>query len=186
MRAATLGLIASIVVSLSAQTMTVSVGRDALEVRAPGFRFIEGEAAAQLRDGRSLRFDLELTVLAGPGGAALAATRADFNVSYDLWEERFAVVRLGFPSLSISHLTAAQAEAWCLERLAVPLASLARLERRAPFWVHLRYRARDPNRTDAGAGAPISLLGLIERLSRRPPAGEFEGSVESGPFQLSG
>ena len=57
----------------------------------PGFSFIKGEPLARLKDGRSVRVDLELEVLPRPGAAAAAQRRQTFVLSYDLWEERFAV-----------------------------------------------------------------------------------------------
>ena len=44
------------------------------------------------------------------------------------------------PSRSVSHLTARDAEAWCLDSLTVPLSALGRLGRDAPFWIRLEYR----------------------------------------------
>ncbi len=44
-------------------------------------------------------------VLAAPGKSAAATTRRMFALSYDLWEERFAVTTVDARSLSASHLT---------------------------------------------------------------------------------
>ena len=46
-------------------------------------------------------------------------------------------------SQSVSHLTLAAAEAWCLEQLAIPLSALGALGRDLPFWVRLEYRILD-------------------------------------------
>ena len=52
---------------LASQSMTVTTAGGVVRVRAPGFRFIDGEPLARLKDGLSVRVDLELSVLARPG-----------------------------------------------------------------------------------------------------------------------
>jgi hypothetical protein len=76
------------------QSATVSTVGANLHVRAPGFGFIKGEPLVRLKDGRSVRVDLELAVLAKPSAAAAAQSRQTFVLSYDLWEERFAVTQM--------------------------------------------------------------------------------------------
>ena len=151
---------------LGSQSVTVTTTGGEVRVQAPGFRFIKGEPLARLKDGRSVRVDLELRVLAGPGATAAAAqSRQTFVLSYDLWEERFAVTLAGTGSRSVSHLTAAAAEAWCLEQLTVPVSALGSL-RSQPFWIRLESRVLDgesAGREDEG----LTLRGLIDALSRR-------------------
>ena len=108
--------------------MTVTTTGGEVHVQAPGFRFIYGEPLARLKDGLTVRVDLEIGVLAGPGAAAAAAqSRQTFVLSYDLWEERFAVTVSAHRSRSVSHLTAAAAEAWCIQQLTVPVSGLGSL-----------------------------------------------------------
>src|SRR5688572_21051930 len=149
-----------------AQSVTVERAGDAVTVRAPGFGFIKGEPLARLRDGRSLRVDLELDVLPGPGGAAAAQGRQTYLLSYDLWEQRFAVTLATSPPRSIAYLTSAAAEAWCFEQLTVPVSALGRLARE-PFWIRLGYRVPEADSTAVANGADFSLRGLVDALSRR-------------------
>ena len=128
-----------LVASLAAQSMDVSTTGGMLRVRS-GFEFIEGAVMDQLRDGRSVRLDFELTVFDGPGGAAVAAARQSFNLSFDLWEERIAVTRVGKPPRSVSHLRPRDAEAWCLESLTIARTELSRLTRDTPFWIRLAFQ----------------------------------------------
>ena len=180
-------LIASSPVHPDGQSVTVRVGGDALHVQAPmsSFGFIEGSALKRLQDGRALRVDFELTVLAEPGARAVTERRQSFNLSYDLWEERFAVSLIGGPSRSISHLTSTAAEAWCLEQLTVPVAALGRLGRDAPFWIRLAYRVQDPDPApDSEDRARFTLRSLIDVLSQRGQDAEPANSVQAGPFRL--
>ena len=168
-----------------AQSVTVARTGSAIRVRAPEFSFIKGEPLARLKDGRSVRVDLELDVLPGPGGQAIAHGRQAYLLSYDLWEERFAVTQAGPPSRSNAYLTAAAAEAWCLEQLTVPVSELGRHGRDLPFWIRLGYRvlAVDTPVQDNGA-ADFSLRGLVEALSRRRRSEPLTHSIEAGPFRL--
>ena len=181
-------LIASSTVQPSGQSVTVHVVGDALHVRAPGssFGFIEGAALEHLRDGRALRVDLELAVLRELGAEAVTERRQSFNLSYDLWEERFAVSLIGGPRRSISHLTARDAEAWCLEQLTVPVAALGRLGRDAPLWIRLAYRVQDLEPAADPDGARFTLRSLIDLLSRRGQDDAVGDSIEAGPFRLPG
>ena len=129
--------------SLRAQTLTVRAVSDALHVRASGLGFITGPVLARLQDGRSVRVDFELTVLEKPNGATITTAQQSFNLSFDLWEQRFAVTRIGPMPRSISHLTARAAEAWCLDNVTVPLTALGRIGRDTPFWVRVDYRVQD-------------------------------------------
>jgi hypothetical protein len=168
-----------------AQSVTVARAGNAVTVRAPGFDFIKGDPLVRLKDGRSVRLDLELDVLPGPGGAAAAQGRQTYVLSYDLWEERFAVTLVGPPSRSIAYQTSAGAETWCLEQLTVPVNALGRLGRDLPFWVRLGYRviAADNPPTADGSG-DFTLRGLIDALSRRRKADALTHSIEAGPFRL--
>jgi hypothetical protein len=168
-----------------AQSVHVARIGEGIAVRAPEFDFITGEPLTRLKHGRSVRVDLELDVLPGPGGAAAAQGRQTYVLSYDLWEERFAVTQVGTPPRSSAYLTSAGAEDWCLERLTVPVSALGRLGRELPFWIRLGYRVLD---ADGGHGAEdggeFTLRGLVDALSRRRRNAPLTHSIEAGPFRL--
>lgn len=178
-------LMAISTVELLAQSMTVHRAGDALAVRAPTFTFIKGEPLVRLKDGRALRADLELSVLPGPGGVAAAQARQVFILSYDLWEERFAVTQVGIPTRSIAHRTAGEVEGWCLEQLTVPIASLGSAANDRPFWIRLASRVLDGDSASGGGDAEgFTLRALIDALSRRRKDNVWTHTVEAGPFRL--
>jgi len=127
----------------SAQTLTVDTAGDSLRIRAPGFSFLNGDPLARLKDGRSVRVELAAMVLPAPGKSVVAATRRIVALSYDLWEERFAVTTVEKRAQSASHLALAAAEAWCVDQVAIPLNALGAFGRDLPFWVRLEYRVLD-------------------------------------------
>ena len=167
-----------------AQSVSLVRNGNAIGFRAPGLDFIRGEPLARLKDGQSVRVDLEVDVLPGPGGTAAARGRQEYTVSYDLWEERFAVRQAGSPPRSVAYLTAAAAEDWCLEHLTLPLDALGKLGRDLPFWVRLGYRVLDPDSARQDAGTDFTLRGLIDALSRRRKNMPLAQSIEAGPFRV--
>ena len=171
--------------ALVAQSFDVRVVADTLQLRGSGLGLIEGRVADHLRDGRSVRADFELTLLEKPRGSAIAHGQYGFIVSYDLWEQRFAVTRVGAPPRSISHLTARNAEGWCLESMTLPLATLGRFAHDVPFWIRVDYRVLDrapaPNPEEDSA---FGLRTLIDALSRRRQDEPPGRSLEAGPFRV--
>lgn len=167
-----------------AQALTVSTSGGALRVRAPDLRVIAGPVLERLKEGRTVRLGFELGVMSRPRGTVLASQRQGFTLSLDLWEERMAVTRLGPEPLSVSRLRPADAEAWCLDHLTVPLVDLGALGRQAPFWIRLSYvvESDEPPGRDGGG---LTLKGLIDRLSRRRQDGIAGRTIEAGPFRLS-
>jgi hypothetical protein len=178
-------------VDCSAQVLSVDTAGDALKVHVTGFSFLKGDPLTRLKDGRSVRIELAAMVLPGPGQPPKATTRRIFALSYDLWEERFAVTTVGTRSQSVSHLAQAAAEAWCLDQLAIPLSALGALGRDVPFWVRLEYHILDAEVTSDSADAGYSLQTLIDLFSRRrktssTSAGPGETAppvLEAGPFR---
>jgi len=168
-----------------AQALTISTANGELHIKAPAFSFIEGPVMDRLKDGRTVQLAFELAVLARPRGATIAQERQAFNLSLDLWEGRLAVTRLSKPPRSVSHLRPADAEAWCIENLTVPLGSLSQLSKDAPFWLKLSYRVEPDRSKEAGDDSGFTLQGLIDRLSRRGQENIAGRSLEAGPFRLS-
>jgi hypothetical protein len=168
---------------LSSQSLSVTTVRGVVHVRAPGLRFLEGEPLARLKDGQSVRVDFVLSAHAKPGAAATVQRRQTLVLSYDLWEERFAVTSPDAPSRSVSHLTSAAAEAWCVEQLAFPVTALGPLGHNQPFWVRLEYRVRTGVTAEQDDGG-LTLQGLIDVLSRRRKTGDVSHAIEAGPFRV--
>ena len=176
-------MLSSLDARLGSQSMTVTTTGGEVRVQAPGFHFISGQPLARLKDGLTLRVELEIRVLAGPGAAAAAAqSRQTFVLSYDLWEERFAATVSGTGSRSVSHLTAAAAEAWCIQQLAVPVGGLGSL-RTQPFWIRLESRILN-GKSDGREDEGLTLRGIIDTLSRRQASEKTSHSTEAGPFRV--
>jgi hypothetical protein len=178
-------LVAAGAAELSTQAVTMKTAAGSVQVQAPGFAFIEGPVAARLRDGRSVRLEVELVVLDQPRGNTVTQVRQTFALSFDLWEERFAATRVGAPPRSTSHRNVKNAEAWCLEQVTVPVTAFSRLGRSMPFWIRLSYRVLEMTpEVETNPDERLTLATLIDRLSRRGEEDRMGRSVEAGPFRL--
>jgi hypothetical protein len=171
----------------SAQSLTIDTTRESLKIRTHGFSFLKGHPLARLKDGQSVRVELTVMVLPAPGQPEAATIRRIFSVSYDLWEERFAVTTVDKRSQSITHLAQPAAEAWCIEQLNIPLTALGTLGRDRPFWIRLEYRILDADGTPEHGQWEYTIQALIDILSRRRSSSRTESApqaIEAGPFKL--
>jgi hypothetical protein len=156
---------------------------DNLHVAAPNLHFLTGQPLNRLKNGASVVFLSQLTLFLNGHTTEFRRVADRLVLSYDLWEEKFSVTRLGVPRASRSHLTAQQAEAWCLDSLFMPALGLA-----PDRLFHLRFdlRTADARELKSVVGEPgISITGLIEIFSRKPGPEEPHWSLEAGPLRLS-
>lgn len=175
---------AAVFVHLSAQPVPLSVERrgDLLRVSAPQLHFVSGTPLARLRDGRPVTYALTLSLEVQRGAPHRARITRQVVVSYDLWEERFAVTQVGAPGAAASHLTAAAAEAWCLDLLALPVPpSLG--DRTLVLKLECSVRDGDDRRADTATAA--TLTGLIDLLSRKSRAAPPRWEALSLPLRLA-
>ena len=171
---------------LHAQSLTARAVGDMLHLRASGLGLIEARVADHLRDGRAVRVDFAVAVLEKTGGRLIAQATQSFNLSFDIWEQRYAVTKLGATPRSVSHLTARDAESWCVDNVTVPLSAMGRIGRDMPFWVRLEYRVPDPMPVaNADDDSTFTLGRLINVLSRRRQDQDAARAIEGGPFRLN-
>src|SRR5688572_9001977 len=126
--------------NLLAQNLKVRLEADRLRISGPQLRLLTGRPLERLRNGSSVTYVLELTVRTEKAGRVLSRVRERFSLSYDLWEERFSVTRQATPTRSASNLSAAAAQAWCLDNLSL---AAAHLPGDRAFWVELEYQTEE-------------------------------------------
>jgi hypothetical protein len=175
-------VVVSLVTVLWAQSASARIDRDQLRIAVPRLHFLIGEALSRLHDGATVRYELELIAKTDRNGRTLARTMEQFAVSYDLWEEKFAVTKLGSPPRSISHLSASAAEAWCIDNISIPTSAISPNQQ---FWIQLDYRAGSSAASaDPSDNSGFTLTGLIDIFSRRTRSEQVHGSEEIGPLRL--
>jgi hypothetical protein len=99
-----------------------------------------------------------------------------------VWEEKFRVVRLRDFHKSPAGLTAAAAEAWCLENLFVPASGMPADKE---LWARLDIRAAEPKDNVSSTDSGISIPALIQLLSRPPRPQQDHWMLESASFRLA-
>jgi hypothetical protein len=171
------------VLIIAGQSLSARIDRDQLRVLAPRFRFLVGEPLTRLRNGATVNYEFQLVLRIDRNSRPVARAQQRFAVSYDLWEEKFAVTRLNPAPRSVSHLSAAAAEAWCVDNVSVPLAALAPEQ---AFWLRLDFRTEDPNDSiNQPESTGTTLSALIDIFSRRSRSEQLRGSDEVGPLRLA-
>ncbi len=156
---------------------------DFLEVAAPELHFLTGQQLERLRNGASVPFDFQLTLSTGPNAPQLYRSLERFVVSYDLWEERFSVVRLRNHQRSAPHLTATAAENWCVGNMAIPANSVP-IDKQ--LWLKLEIRSAESKQVAAVPDeGGVSLTTLVEIFSRPTRNPQDHWVRESSPFRLS-
>jgi hypothetical protein len=168
---------------LPAESLEPRLSNGQIHISAPKFHFVAGKALERLHNGSPVPFALQLALSTDRWATIAQRDIERFVVSYDLWEEKFSISKLGSPRKSVSHLSIQTAEAWCVEQMAVAPASAAG---DPVFWLRLEVRAENPGEdaplmTDEG----VSLSRLVELFSRRARTDQSRWLVEAGPFRLS-
>ncbi|MGP0070438.1 MAG: hypothetical protein ACLPWF_00690 [Bryobacteraceae bacterium] len=152
-----------------------------IHVTAPTLHFLTGKSLSQLKDGVAVPFDFQLVIASGSKDNVVARSLERFTVSYDVWEERFSVVRMRDLQRSNLRLSLSGAESWCLDHIVIPAGALPAGQQ---LWARLEVRSvesKEPRATDTG----INLSTLIEIFSRPTRPQQDRWSVESAPFQLT-
>jgi hypothetical protein len=156
------------------------IGGD-IRVTAPSVHFLTGKSLSRLHDGAAVPFDFQLIISSGSKDNVVARALERFTVSYDVWEEKFSVVRVRDFRRSGMRLSAASAEAWCLDNIVINASGLPAGQQ---LWARLEIRSAE-TKEPLAANSGINLATLIEIFSRPSRPEQDRWSVESAPFQLA-
>jgi hypothetical protein len=154
-----------------------------IRVSAPQLRFVSGSALERLQNGALVPFAIQLALSTDRWATVTHRDIERFVFSYDLWEEKFSIAKLGSPRKSVSRLSARAAESWCIQEMTLPQEGLAPQQ---PFWLRLEARAENPAEdTHVMTEDGVSLTRLVEIFSRRSRGGDNRWSIDAGPFRLA-
>ncbi len=167
--------------------MLARLDGDYLHIALPHLDFLQGKALQRLKDGASVAFIGQVTVTTSPHSLSpVARSVARFALSFDIWEERFAITKIGQgfeAQRTVSHKSAQAAEAWCLDNIAVDRSLLPADK---DFWVQIDLRAEDPRDQAGVIGDPgINLTRLVEIFSRPARSEQSRWLASSGPYRLN-
>ncbi len=134
-----------------------------IHITAPSLHFLTGKSLSRLHDGAAVPFDFQLIISSGSKDNVVARSVERFTVSYDVWEEKFSVVRVRDFRRSGMRLSASSAESWCLDNIVIPAAGLPAGQQ---LWARLEIRSAESKEPLAETSG-INLATLIEHL--QPP-----------------
>jgi hypothetical protein len=166
-----------------AQSPSLIVERrgDYLYVAAPQTHFLEGRALEKLHNGSTITYVITLTAASKHGRTPAFSLKGRFVVSFDLWEEKYSVVQAG-EDRTVSRLTAAGAEAWCLENMPIPLRAVPAQQ---PFMVRLECLVDESDDDNGKNGSRLTLAGIIDIFSRKGAEKPLRWEAAAGPLRLS-
>lgn len=176
-----------IAMAMAAEELILRARGPRLEFTAPRLHYLTGRPLARLHNAEPVAFDIQVTLAAGTRLNVIKQSAARFVISYDLWEEKFKVTKTLPARKTASHLTANEAEAWCVQEMT--MTDLVGVASNQPLWARMEIRAEDEherrlfgrdNITDEG----ISLTSLVEKFSRLPQATQLRWMLEAGPVTL--
>jgi hypothetical protein len=165
------------------EPFAITFDGDNLHVSAPTLHFLSGKPLARLKDGATVVFLSQLTLFSDAYVTPLRRSPVDrFVISYDIWaDDKFSVAMPG--ARTAGNLSAAAAETWCQENLAINAAGLASDR---PFWLQLEMRTADQRDLASIVSGPgISLGNLILLLGRKPVADDPQWKRQAGPLRLA-
>jgi len=165
-----------------AQSLKPYVEGDQLHLRSSNVHILSSEAIKQLRNGATMTYALRVSILGTRKGNIVAAFTYHCVFSFDLWEEKYKVLRREPGYRSASQLSQTAAEQLCLESLIVPVSILPAAR---DFWLSLAYQMEDRrsvDSTDSSSSIPGILVDIFSRRTKDSVPLEI---VESGPFRLA-
>ena len=129
-----------------------------------------------------MSYILTLAVIAEKAAKPTFLLEERFLVSFDLWEEKYSVIQTGPEGHSASRLSAAAAEAWCLENMPIPLRAVP--ERRS-FMIRLECSI-DENKKGNGEenNSRLTLAALIDIFSLKRGEEPLKWEADTGALRL--
>lgn len=174
------------VLGITAQALSLRLDNNYLRVSAPNLHFLTGKPLARIRDGNTVGYLGQLTILTGEFGPVQTWSFAHFAISRDIWEEdpnagfKVTLVAPGKPS--VKKLSSLAAEAWCLDQLKI---ELSRVPPDHPIWVRLEIRSEDQKEAAGIVDTPgISLSRLIELFSHPIKDETVRVTEKIGPLKV--
>lgn len=154
-----------------------------LRVTAPHLHFLSGHPLEQLKNGASVLYSVQLALSSDEFATVERRSVERFVVSYDIWEERFSIVRIGTSKATVSHLDSAAAENWVTAKIALPTRGLSN---EAKYWVRLDMRAEQPkDPTALLTQPPLAVARLVELFSQTRKYDPDRWTTDQGPFRFA-
>jgi len=179
---------APIASAMAPELLRVRWDDQTLRVQVPYLHFLDGKSLERLHNGAALVFSLQLSLSSDRFTTIVRRSVDRYVVSFDLWEEKFAITgfggaRLGGAKVQATNLSRDAAERWVVDHAALSVSGVAEDK---PLWLRLDLRADDPKESAGLALDPgVTLARLIEWFGRPQRGVDNRWALEKGPFRLT-
>jgi len=176
-------LLASLVAPLfpasAADSLIVTFDGDNLHISSLGLHFLRGKSLSRLKDGSTIEYVATVGLFRDQFVSQFKRSEYHFSVSYDVWGtgDMFTVSTPGPPARRATNLSLSDTETWCLERVVVATAGIARDQQ---FWLRLELRTVPPKLSSV-LGETGLHLNVIEALT---PGQDERQTFPMGPLRL--
>ena len=180
-----LAFLSGFALAMMAEEMILNWRDNRLEFSAPRVHFLGGRPLELLHNAAPVPFDFQVTLWSGNRTHVFQKLTDRFVISYDLWEEKFRVIKTQSPVKRMEHLSASDAEKWCVDQMSMDVHGVGGDEL---LWTRFEIRAEDAKDGALFGGSindsGVSLARLIELFSRPPAQQSHWGPFDVGPFTL--
>ena len=177
------GLAAPLAQALAVDALRVRSDGSFLRATAPQLQFLTGRPLQRLRNGATVIFLFQFSLSTDRFTSVAHRAFERFAISYDLWEEKFAVTRLGMAHIATSHLNAEHTQSWCLGQVTLPADSVHPAQ---PVWMRMEIRVDEARFSPlVFSSPPLSLNRLIEIFSRPAASGQERWIAEARPMKIA-
>jgi hypothetical protein len=160
--------------AMGAEELLLNWRDNRLHFSAP-LHFLAGHALERLHNGADVPFDYQITLWSGTRTHVFRKMAERFVVSWDVWEEKFKVVKTQPPRKAAAHMDSLAAEAWCRDQMMFDVNGLGEKE---IFWARVEIREEDRSLARNAGDSSVSLKTLIELFSRPPTLAQSHWEFE--------
>jgi hypothetical protein len=166
---------------LKAESLKAQLVGEQIQFVASEFHFLSEESNQRLHDGATVIYAFRINVSASKNGDAVLALTYHCVFSYDIFEEKYRMVRLEPGFRSASHLTEPAARELCIRSLEVPA---AKLQSTKTFWITIEYRLEEAPASRSKGDSRSLLDTLVDIFSQRSRKAPPSDALRGGPFRL--
>ena len=177
------GLTVPMARALAIDSLRVRSDGTFLRATTPNLQFLTGRPLQRLRNGATILYLFQFSLSTDQFTTIAHRAFERFAISYDIWEEKFAVTRLGMARIATSHLDAVHTQAWCLSQVTIPADGAGREQ---PVWLRMEVRVDESKFSPlVFSSPPLSLNRLIEIFSRPALSAQERWMAEAGPLKIA-
>ena len=164
------------------KSLAVEIEKNSLTISARQLHFLSDKELEKLHNGLTVNMVMNVSLAEDDSRNPLYQAQERFAFSFDLWEEKYSVYHSPPDGDYVSHLSAAEAEKWCLKNIRIPLDIIPE---QTAFVIHLECFI-DENNADRNSEdtSGLTFAGIIEYFSRKKSESPYHWKINTGFLRL--